>query len=42
MQLQKISQLTLTLIFNSLFLFSLSAIANTTEVAEKLGECTAA
>ena len=42
MQLQKTVQLTLTLIFNSLFLFSLSAIANTTEVAEKLGECTAA
>ena len=42
MQLQKISQLTLILIVNSLFLFSLSANANTTEVAEKLGECTAA
>ena len=42
MQLQKIVQLTLILIVNSLFLFSLSATANTTEVAEKLGECTAA
>ena len=42
MQLQKIVQLTLILIVNSLFLFSLSAIANTTEVGEKLGECTAA
>ena len=42
MQLQKISQLTLISIVNLLFLFSLSAIANTTEVAEKLGECTAA
>ena len=47
MQLQKISpvrliQVTLILIVNSLFLFSLSANANITEVAEKLGECTAA
>lgn len=42
MQLQKISQLTLILFVNSLFLFSLSANANTVEVAEKLGECTAA
>ena len=42
MQLQKISQLTLISIVNLLFLFSLSAIANTTEVAEKLGECTVA
>ena len=42
MQLQKISQLTLILIVNSLFLFSLSASANTAEVAEKLGACTAA
>ena len=42
MQLQRISQLTLISIVNLLFLFSLSAIANTTEVAEKLGECTVA
>ena len=47
MQLQKISpvrliQVTLILIVNSLFLFSLSANANTADVAEKLGECTAA
>ena len=42
MQLQKISQLLLILIVNSLFLFSLSASANTAEVAEKLGACTAA
>ena len=42
MQLQRISQLTLISIVNLLFLFSLSAIANTTEVTEKLGECTVA
>ena len=47
MQLQKISsvrliQVKLILIVNSLFLFSLSANANTADVAEKLGECTAA
>ena len=47
MQLHKISpvrliQVTLTLLINSLFLISLSAIANTADVAEKLGECTAA
>ncbi len=47
MQLQKISpvtliQVTLILFVNSLFLFSLSANANTADVAEKLGECTAA
>jgi tetratricopeptide (TPR) repeat protein len=42
MQVQKISQITLVLLFNSLFLFSLSANANSTDVAEKLAECTAA
>ena len=35
-------QVTLILIINSLFLFSLSASANGADVAEKLGECTAA
>ncbi len=38
----KLTQVTLTLIVNTLFLFSLSANANTAEVADKLGECTAA
>ena len=52
MQLQKISyvkfvqlkltQVTLVLIVNSLFLFSLSANANGADIAGKLGECTAA
>jgi tetratricopeptide (TPR) repeat protein len=42
MQLQKISQVTLALLFNSLCLFSLSASANSVDVAEKLGECNAA
>ena len=47
MQLQKISpviliEVTLIFIVNSLFLFSLSANANTADVAEKLGECAAA
>ncbi|MBC7756323.1 MAG: tetratricopeptide repeat protein [Bdellovibrio sp.] len=38
----KLTQITLTLIVNSLFLFTLSANANSADVAEKLGECTAA
>lgn len=47
MQLQKISlikltSVTLTIIVNALFLFSFPASANTADVAEKLGECTAA
>jgi tetratricopeptide (TPR) repeat protein len=47
MQVQNISpvkliQVTLILIFNALFLFSLSASANSADVAEKLGECNAA
>lgn len=42
MRLQKISSITLTLLFNTLFLFSLSANANTVDVAEKLGECNSA
>jgi tetratricopeptide (TPR) repeat protein len=42
MQVQKLSQITLTLIFSSLFLFSLPVNANSADIAEKLGECTAA
>ena len=47
MQLQKIvpvklTQITLTIVVNSLFLFSLSASANGADIAEKLSECTAA
>lgn len=38
----KLTQITLAIIFNTLFLFSLSASANTAEVAEKLGECNTA
>lgn len=38
----KLTQITLLIIVNALFLFSLSATANTAEVAEKLGECNAA
>ena len=42
MQRQKIAGFTLILIVNTMFLFSLSANANTADVAEKLGECNAA
>ena len=42
MQFNKISYLTLILIFKSLFLFSLSASANGADVADEPGECTAA
>lgn len=38
----KLIQVTLTIIVNTLFLLSLSANANTADVAEKLGECNAA
>lgn len=42
MQRQKIAGFTLILIVNAMFLFSLSASANSADIAEKLAECTAA
>ena len=42
MQRRKIAGFTFTLIANTMFLFSLSASANSADIAEKLGECTAA